>query len=85
MTDKKRDITEVSLEEICELAVQAGQEAGTESLKAGLEVVSQELETGRFYVEKMDKSGQIIKRYVTEEELDKEIDGGNISHYTTAH
>lgn len=71
MTDKKRDITEVSLEEICELAAQAGQEAGIESLKAGLEVVSQELETGLFYVEKMDQSGQIIKLYITKEELEK--------------
>lgn len=71
MTEKKRDITDLSLDEICDIAAQAGQEAGMKSLKAGLEVVSQELETGRFYVEKRDNNGQITKNYITKEELDK--------------
>ncbi|GAB2198263.1 hypothetical protein [Sessilibacter sp. MAH4] len=79
MTDKKRDITEVSLEEICELAAQAGQEAARESLETGLEILSEEIATGRFVFERLDENGQIIKRYVTKEELDKEIDEHDLS------
>ncbi|MCE2028009.1 hypothetical protein [Sessilibacter corallicola] len=71
MTEKKRDITELSLDEICDIAAQAGQEAGMDSLQAGLEVVSQELETGRFYIEKIGEGGQIVKNYITDEELEK--------------
>lgn len=76
MTDKKRDITEVSLEEICELAAQAGQEAARESLEAGLEILSKETESGKYVFKKLDENGQIVKRYVTKEELDKEIGEG---------
>ncbi len=71
MTEKKRDITELSLDEICDIAAQAGQEAGMDSLQAGLEVVSQELETGRFYIEKIGEGDQIVKNYITKEELEK--------------
>ncbi len=73
MTEKKRDITELSLDEICDIAAQAGKDAARESLEAGLEILSQETDTGKLYYEKLDQNGDIVKRYVTKEELDKEI------------
>ncbi len=74
MTEKKRDITELSLDEICDIAAQAGKDAARESLEAGLEILSQETDTGKLYYEKLDQNGDIVKRYVTKEELDKEME-----------
>lgn len=74
MTEKKRDITELSLDEICDIAAQAGKDAAHESLEAGIEILSKETETGKYVFKKLDENGQIVKRYVTKEELDREIE-----------
>ncbi|WP_299594942.1 hypothetical protein [uncultured Microbulbifer sp.] len=69
MTDK-RNFDDFSMGEITEAASEAGLKARKESLEAGLEVLSQDLETGEFFYEKLDKDGNAVKRKLTKEEVE---------------
>lgn len=66
----KRSFDDFSIGEIAEIASEAGLKARKESLEAGLEVLSQDPETGEFYYEKLDKKGNVIKRKLSEEEVE---------------
>ncbi|MCW8126992.1 hypothetical protein [Microbulbifer halophilus] len=67
---EKRNFDDFSPGEIAEIASEAGLRARKESLEAGLEVLSQDPETGEFFYEKLDKEGNIVKRKLTREEVE---------------
>ncbi|MFD1215955.1 MULTISPECIES: hypothetical protein [Microbulbifer] len=66
----KRNFDDFSMGEIAEVASEAGLKARKESLEAGLEVLSQDPETGEFFYEKLDKEGNIVKRKLTKDEVE---------------
>ena len=69
MSDK-RDFDDFSMGEITEIASEAGLKARKESLEAGLEVLSQDPETGELFYEKLDAEGNVVKRQLTREETE---------------
>ena len=66
-----RDFTDFSMDEIEKIANEAGKKAEQESLDAGLEVISKDLNTGKFLGTKKNESGEIITRELTAEEVEK--------------
>ena len=77
---KKRDFSDFSIEEIDELARQAGEEARQESLEKGLEILYKDLDTGEFYFDKLDENGNLVRRYVSREDVIKELDLEHLRH-----
>ena len=67
---KNRDFTDFSDEEITNIAKRAGQEAAKESLEAGIEILSKDVSTGKFFYEKRDENGQVTRRFLTDEEVE---------------
>lgn len=67
---EKRDLSDFSPGEIAEISSEAGLKARKESLEAGLEILSQDPETGELFYEKLDKEGNIIKRSLTKDEIE---------------
>ena len=70
-----RDFTDFSTDEIADIAKKAGEKARQESLDAGLEVISQDMSTGKFYASEKNESGEIVKRELTPEEV-KDLPNG---------
>ena len=69
MTDKK-EFTDFSFDEIKDVAKKAGQQASRESLVAGLEVLSKNLKTGKYYVKKLDCNGEVKEILLSDSEVD---------------
>ena len=69
MSDEN-DINGFSLDRISELAMEAGQEAREENLKHGGRVLSKDVDTGKFFFEELDADGEVVKHYLTPEELE---------------
>lgn len=66
----KRKFDDFSPGEIAEIASEAGLRARKESLEAGLEILSQDPETGELFYEKLDKEGNVVKRKLTKDEIE---------------
>lgn len=66
----KRKFDNFSPGEVAEISSEAGLRARKESLEAGLEILSQDPETGEFFYEKLDKEGNVVKRKLTKDEIE---------------
>ena len=66
----KRDFTDFSLDEIKTIAEEAGKQASKESIDAGLDVLSKDLETGEFYIKRLNSKGEVEKQVLSEKEVE---------------
>ena len=67
---EKRDYTDFSLDEIKDAAKEAGKQAANESIEVGLEVLSKDLQTGEYYIKKIDDKGEVKKIVLSESEVE---------------
>ncbi len=67
---EKRDYTDFSLVEIKDAAKETGKQAANESIEVGLEVLSKDLQTGEYYIKKLDDKGEVKKIVLSESEVE---------------
>lgn len=65
----KRNFDDFSPGEIADIASEAASRARKQSLEAGLEILSQDLETGEFFSEMLGREGNVVKRTLTRDEV----------------
>lgn len=68
---QKKDISDFSIDELKRLATEAGLEARDESLKAGIEIMSED-EDGHLVYEKLDENGKVVTRPAPKKDRDNE-------------